>query len=145
MKLFLDNDVILDVILERPDFEYSQKLLSMIEQKKVTGFTSPIIFSNSFYIISRLKTKQIAWIGLKKIRLLLQVSTITQEVVDQALASDFSDFEDALQYYSAVRQKVDLLITRNKKHYTKAQIPVVSPKDFCVINFKDVLTSEFKS
>jgi len=133
MKVFVDNDVILDVLLERKGFEYSRNLLTYVEQKQVEAYTSPIIFSNSFYIISKLRNKKKAWSALKKIRLLFSVSKVTEKVIDLALASDFSDFEDAVQYYAALEQKVDYLVTRNKKDYVAPQIPVITPQEFIAV------------
>lgn len=129
MNIFVDNDVILDVLLERKNFEYSRQLLSSIEKKQVKAFTSPLIFTNSFYVITRLKDKRQAWMALQKIRLLVTVSHVTEEIVDMALASGFSDFEDAVQYYTALHQKVDYLVTWNKKDYNTAKIPIVSPQE----------------
>lgn len=129
MKIFVDNDVILDVLLERKNFEYSMHLLSSIEEKQVKAFTSPLIFTNSFYIITRLKDKKRAWTALKKIRLLVNVSQVTEEIIDKALASGFSDFEDAVQYYTALQQKVDHLVTRNTKDYAFAQMSIISPQE----------------
>jgi len=133
MKIFVDNDVILDVILERKDFEYSRELLTRVEQKQIVAYTSPFIFTNSFYIISKLRNKKTAWSALKKIRLLLGVSKVTEKIVDLALASDFSDFEDAIQYYTALEQKVDYLVTRNKKDYIATKIPVITPQELIPI------------
>ena len=133
MKIFIDNDVILDVILERKDFEYSRELLTQVEQKQVKAYTSPIIFTNSYYIISKLRNKKKAWSALKKIRLLFSVSPINQKVIDLALASDFSDFEDAVQYYAALEQKVEYIVTRNKKDYIAAQIPAVTPQEYIAV------------
>lgn len=133
MKIFVDNDVILDVLLERKDFEYSRDLLTQVEQKKVKAYTSPIIFTNSFYIISKLRDKKKAWSALKKIRLLFAVSKITEKSIDLALASDFLDFEDAVQYYVALEQKVDYIVTRNKKDYITTQIPVVTPQEYIAV------------
>jgi len=133
MKIFVDNDVILDVILERDGYEYSRELLVQVEQKQIKAYTSPLIFTNSFYIISRLKNKNKAWSALKKIRLLFSVSKVDEKVIDLALASDFADFEDAVQYYTALEQKVDYLVTRNKKDYIVIQIPVVTPQEYIAV------------
>ncbi len=133
MKIFVDKDVILDVLLERKDFEYSRELLTRVEQKQHSAYTSPIIFTNSFYVISKLRDKKKAWSALKKIRLLFNVSSVNQQVIDLALASEFSDFEDAVQYYSAITLKVDYLITRNKKDYVATQIPIATPQEFITI------------
>ncbi len=133
MTIFVDNDVILDVLLERKDFRYSQTLLSLIEKKQVVAFTSPLIFTNSFYVVSKIKSKKAAWSALQKIRLLFKVTTVSQKSIDQALASSFTDFEDAVQYYAALNKNVDFLVTRNKKDYESAEIAVVNPQEFLAI------------
>jgi hypothetical protein len=51
-------------------------------------------------------------------------------VIDLALSSDFKDFEDALQHYSAIEVKSDLIITNNIKDYKTSLIPVMTPKQF---------------
>jgi predicted nucleic acid-binding protein len=130
MKIFVDNDVILDVLLERKGFEHSKTLLNYIENKHVTAYTSPIIFTNSFYIISKSKGKKSAWTGLKKLRLLFKVSKVTEKIVDLALASDFTDFEDAIQHYTSLEQKANYLITRNKRDYINPQIPILTPQEY---------------
>ena len=133
MKVFVDNDVILDVLLERSQYLYSSKILEYIEKKKVTGFTSPIIFTNTFFLVTKAINKQTAWEALKRLRLLFNITKVDQKTVDLALNSRFTDFEDAIQYYSALSQKADFLITRNKTDYILHQIPIISPKEAIAI------------
>ena len=97
------------------------------------AFTSPIIFTNSFYIITKVKNKSKAWAALKKIRLLFNVSNVTEKIVDLALASDFLDFEDAIQYYAALEQKVDYIVIRNKKHFISKQVPIITPAEYVAL------------
>ncbi len=131
MKIFVDSDVILDVLLERTRFEFSKELLSHIEEKRFIAVTSPIVFTNSFYIISKLKNEKKAWISLQKLRLIFSLTKISQKNIDKALASEFDDFEDAVQYYAALEEKVDFLVTRNKKDYNSAsELPIMSPEEF---------------
>src|SRR3990167_4287183 len=137
MNVFVDNDVILDLLVERKDFAYCAKVLENIEKGNLTGFTSPIIFTNTFFLISKAKNKDLAWNALRKLRLLFKITRINQNIVDQALASGFKDFEDALQYYSAIDSKVKYLITRNKSDYTGEEVIVVSPQEFLAILAKN--------
>ena len=133
MNVFVDNDVILDLLLERRDFIFSAKVLERVEKGNLTGFTSPIIFTNTYFLISKAKNKDLAWSSLRKLRLLFKITRINQNIVDKALASGFKDFEDALQYYSAIDSKVKYLITRNKSDYRGEEIIIVSPQDFLAI------------
>lgn len=133
MNVFVDNDVILDILLERKDFIFSAKVLEAIEKGNITGFTSPIIFTNTFYILAKAKNKDLAWNALRKLRLLFKITKINESIVDKALASGFKDFEDALQYYCAIDSKVKYLITRNKSDYKGVEVVIVLPQEFITL------------
>ena len=131
MKIFLDSDVILDVVLKRSKFfKDATKLFNTLNKGKVKGFTSPIIFANVCYVFTRLHSKERALEALKKLRIFLQIIPANQKIIDLSLASGFPDFEDAIQYYSALEFGIDQIITRNKKDYKKSAIPILSPKEF---------------
>ena len=133
MNVFVDNDVILDLLLERKDFAYRAKVLGNIEKGNLTGFTSPIIFTNTFFLISKAKNKDLAWNALRKLRLLFKITRINENIVDQALASGFKNFEDALQYYCAIDSKVKYLVTRNKPDYIGEEVIIISPQELIAL------------
>lgn len=133
MNVFIDNDVILDILLERKDFVFSVKVIEHVEKGTIKGFTSPIIFTNTFFLISKAKNKEQAWNALRKLRLLFKITKTNQDIVDKALASGFKDFEDAIQYYSALDCKVKYLVTRNKNDYIGEGLLVVSPQELISI------------
>src|SRR3989304_5083810 len=133
MNVFVDNDVILDILLERKDFAYSSKVVEHIEKGEVKGFTSPIIFTNTFYLISKAKNNSKAWLALRKLKLLFKVTRINENIIDRALASVFRDFEDAIQYYSALDSKAKYLVTRNKSDYIGEEVVVLTPQELLVI------------
>ena len=70
---------------------------------------------------------------LENLRRLSKVTTVSGKEVDNALASPFDDYEDALQYYSAMREHVDVIVTRNKKDFILSKIPVLSPNEYLII------------
>ena len=129
IKLFIDNDVILDILLERDEFKYSAKVFEIIESKNAKGLTSPIVFTNTFFLVSKAKNRRIAWKAIRKIKNLFGITNLNEQIVNAALTSDFQDFEDALQYYSALESKADYLVTRNKKDYQSSQLPIISPQE----------------
>ena len=123
--VFIDADVILDLLLERrPFFDASASLFMKLQEKELTGSVSPLIFSNLFYILRKELSKEGALAALRKLRLLVDVLSVDSAVVDKALASSFTDFEDAMHYYTASTHGVDAIITRNKKDYRHARLPV---------------------
>jgi len=133
MKVFVDTDVILDVLLERKHFAYSAKIIEYIEKKVIEGFTSPIIFTNTFYLIAKEKNTNLAWNALRKLRKLFKITKVNEKVVDQALASGFKDFEDAIQYYSALDVKAKYFLGRNKSDYIGEEVIIVSPQEFLAL------------
>ena len=65
----------------------------------------------------------------RKLRLLTHVLPIDEETIDLALASSFTDFEDAIQYYAALPQNLDAIVTRNKEDYRPAKLPILTAEE----------------
>lgn len=125
-KLFIDTDIILDLLTRRePFYPHSAALFSLIDSGKLHGFVSSLAFSNLFYILKKYNTRKQAVYILKKLKTLVTVLSVDDKIIDSALASDFNDFEDAVQYYTAKMNKIDYIITRNVKDYKKSEIPAL--------------------
>ncbi len=135
-NIFIDSDVLLDVLSKRePFYTDSAKLLSLVEIKSVKAYTSPIVISNIYYILRRLKTREIALESLRKIRLFIKIISVTETHIDKALSSKFKYFEDAIQYYASVEKKMGFIITRNKADYKESRISVCDPSEFLEIYY----------
>ena len=133
-RLFIDSDIILDVFARRaPHYADSATLLTLIEDKKISGFSSPLVFANIYYILRKLKSKEYALQSLRKLRILIDILPMNQLQIDHALNSNFTDFEDALQYYSAKSGKMDFIITRNKNDYKHGSINVCTPTEYLTL------------
>ncbi|MDH7553514.1 MAG: PIN domain-containing protein [Spirochaetota bacterium] len=133
-KLFIDTDVILDVALRRhPYYINSALVLSLIELKEFHGFTSTVIITNLYYILRKLESHDIAVEFIKKLRLIIDVLAVDDEIINLALESKFKDFEDAIQYYTALKNGVKYIITRNTKDYSSGNIIVCTPDEFVTI------------
>jgi len=65
---------------------------------------------------------------------LLRICSIDEKIIDLALSSDFEDFEDAIQYYTAVENNIDCFVTRNKKDFRKSKIPVHTAEEYLKIH-----------
>ncbi len=117
-KLFVDTDVILDIALMRkPHFKSSAYLFSLIESRSIIGYTSSVIISNLYYIIRKIDSHKSALEFIAKLCLILKILSVDEDIVGQALTSNFNDFEDAIQYYCALSNKANYLVTRNIKDY----------------------------
>jgi predicted nucleic acid-binding protein len=131
-RVLIDTDVILDFFFDRePYSENAAKLLSLCEKGIITGYVTPVIISNVYYILNIYAKHDVVLSKLKKLLLILEVLSIDKKAVILALNSEFKDFEDALQNYTAkVDGKIEVIITRNVKDYKKSDIAVFNPVEF---------------
>ena len=129
-RVFVDSDVVLDLLLARePFFDAAAEFFGRIESRKLEGYVSPLVFSNLFYILRKHLSGPAAIVALRKLRLLVRVLPIGEHTIDQALASDFRDFEDAIQYHGACAENLDALVTRNRRDYPIREMAIVTPAE----------------
>lgn len=136
-SIFLDTDIILDVFAYREPFYHdSATVLTLIEERRIVGHTSALIFANLYYILRRLRSREVALASLRKLRMLITVLPVDIQGIDFALYSAFTDFEDAIQCYTAIHHQLGYLITRNIRDYQaadSARITICTPKEFLAL------------
>jgi predicted nucleic acid-binding protein len=133
-KLYIDSDIILDLILERePYFKCALELFTLIEEDKIKGFVSPLIFANLFYILRKAYSRLFALQVLQRLKTLLTIVPINEHIIEIALFSSFKDFEDAIQYYSALESRLTYLITRNKNDYKESGLIICSAGEYLAL------------
>jgi len=133
-KVLVDTDIIYDLLANRePFYHAAAKLFTKADEGKVQIFISALSVANIHYLLSKKLSADGAKHILRKFRLLVQIMPINDKIIDLALNSDFKDFEDAIQYYCAVENDIEILLTRNLRDYKKAQIATMTAQDF--INF----------
>jgi predicted nucleic acid-binding protein len=124
VKILLDTNIIVDVALERqPYFGDSETVLSLAEQGQIEGYISASTFSDLYYIIRKGKGRNLTLEFLREISAFCQVATVNQDAINMALNANFRDFEDAIQYSSAVVNNLDAIVTRNPQDF-----PVATPR-----------------
>jgi predicted nucleic acid-binding protein len=134
-KIFLDTNVALDVLLVRePHYPPAASLFSLIEKGALEGYLSSLTFSNLAYILQKTDQRRDSIRLLQTLRPLVHILPVTSRVIDLALASGFKDFEDAVQYYTALEGHVPVLVTRNIRDFSKAEITVCTPDEFLKTN-----------
>lgn len=130
-KVFIDSDVILDVALARnPFFPASKMILAMAENNFIIGSISSNCIANIYYILRKLGGDSKAREFISNIVKYISVITINHQSVLKALKSKFYDFEDALQYYSALENQCEYIITRNIEDYKNSKINILLPEEF---------------
>lgn len=134
-KCFVDTDVVIDLLsLRQPHFHFSALLFTFAEMGKLKLYTTPTVMVNTFYVLRKQLGNEAAKSALRKLRLLIHVIDSSEKVMDQALNSSFNDFEDAVQYYTALNNNIHIILTRNLKDYKNAKVLVQSPEMFLVTN-----------
>ena len=124
MKILLDTNIIIDNALERePFWNASEQVLSLIEQGKIAGYISASTFSDLYYIIRKARGRDWTLTYLSQLVTFCQIATVNQAVITMAFTTNFKDFEDAIQYSTAVVNQLDVIITRNPQDF-----PVVTPR-----------------
>jgi predicted nucleic acid-binding protein len=126
------TDVIMDFFFDREPFaEYATEILNLCEEKKIIGFTTPVIISNVYYLLSKVAKHQIIIEKIKQLLTIVDIVKMDKNVVLNSLNSDFKDFEDALQNFSAVENgKIKIILTRNIKDFKKSKLAVFTPETY---------------
>jgi predicted nucleic acid-binding protein len=134
VKLFLDVNVVLDVLAKRePWFEDSAAVLSLLETEEFDGIVAAQSVTTIFYIATKHLGPRRATARLLDLLKLVSVSPLDQETILRGLALGWSDFEDALQMLCADNAAADYLVTRNPKDFESDSIPVVTPAQLLAI------------
>ena len=130
-KIFIDTNILLDVILHRADFyQQAAAIWADCESRKVQGYVSAISLNNMHYIMRKMVAPYVA---LEYVRLVLNVFSIVpldESILRLAVDLPQKDFEDAIQTFSAVQIKADCIVTRDKSHFSNHYMPVVSPVEY---------------
>lgn len=129
MKIFVDTNIILDVLLKRDDlYESSARILSLHNYEHTLG-VNVITFSNTFYLIAKYRGSTEALRNIRYLADIVVYEEIPYDVFNAALHSQYKYIEDALQYYTARAMSYDVLCTRNVKDFRKPDIPVLTPEE----------------
>jgi len=129
--VFVDTDIILDLLTRRePFYAAAAQLFSMVERGEQKACVSSLTFANLFYILRKELSAPKAIEVLKKLRQLVTVLPVDDRIVALALDGSFTDFEDALQYQTALSKGIACLITRNTKDYRKPVITVCTAEEY---------------
>lgn len=127
----IDLNILLDVLGQRePHYAASAEVWGAAERGEIHALVSADSFSTLYYLLSHFADARTARRGLSLVLGLFEVVTLDEKIIQQALDSPVRDFEDAVQYHSAIRGRADCIVTRDLRDYRKAELPIMSPEDF---------------
>ena len=131
-RLFVDTDILLDLLARRePFYEEAAELFSLADMKHVHLSVSALSITTVNYVLSKSMDAKKSQVVLRKLRLIVKVLPLDERVIDLALNSEsFSDFEDSLQSFTALEANQELIVTRNLKDFKGAALPVMTAKQY---------------
>ena len=134
-KILVDTNIVLDLLGKRQKFlPEAQELFTLSDKKEVKLYVSSLTLANTYYILSqKLKIDNVRKV-LRKFKVLVEVLPMDDKIIDLSLDSDFKDFEDAIQYYTALENKISIIVTRNLKDFKTSKIPVFTAKQYLNLN-----------
>lgn len=130
-RVFIDTNVMLDLLGERhPFYEPIAKLATLADNGTLTMVVSPISFATVNYFLSKYESFEIAKEKLRKFKIISEICKLDENTIEKGLNSDFADFEDSLQYFSAIDSTCQIIITRNGKDFKKSLLPVMTAEEY---------------
>lgn len=130
IRLFLDTNIVVDLLEGREPFCYdAAQLFTMAHDKKVQLLVSPMTFSTASFLLRKHGPEGVRKL-LSNLRQLVNVTISDEQTVDDSIASQFKDFEDAMQYYTALNAKSEIIITRNGKDFTASKLPIMTASEY---------------
>ena len=128
---FIDTNIIIDFIADRKPFsKAAAKLFDYSEKGKIKLFISSLSYSNIYYVVKKSTTHKEMIMVLRELETMTETLDVTKSIIKSSLSSDFKDFEDAIQYYTAIsNKKTSAIVTRDTKDYKQSNLAVLTPEE----------------
>ena len=129
-RIFVDTNIVMDLLERREQFfQEAQELFTLADKNEVKLYVSALTIANAHFLLFK-HLKMEARKVLAKFKVLVEVLPTTDKILDLALASNQNDFEDAIQYFTAIEHDMEIIITRNKKDFKNLSLPILTAKEF---------------
>lgn len=133
IKVFLDTNILIDYLAQRTNFyQNAARVVSICGNCGFKLLVSSLSFATASYILS--ERNKLSSETIKKLFnnfiVAAEITLVDSLIIRKSISSKFEDFEDAMQYYSAIHENADFIITRNKPDFIESTIPVYEPEEF---------------
>jgi len=130
-RILLDTNIVIDLLASRePYYAEAAAIFSLADMKTIKLSVSALSLANTHYILSKFVPEQEARKALRNFKVLVTILPLDDKIVDLALNADFKDFEDAIQYFTAIENNQDMIVTRNQSDFKKSKIPIMTAVEF---------------
>ncbi|WP_316805955.1 PIN domain-containing protein [Pedobacter agri] len=130
-QIFMDTNVVIDFLANRQPFSLdAAKLFNMSLEGRIRIHISAVSYNNIYYVLRQSLTNNATIKLLENLAEITEITDVSNQVIRQSLKTDFKDYEDAIQYYSALTvPNIDFIVTRNTKDFKKSTLPVLTPTE----------------
>ncbi|MGX5688743.1 type II toxin-antitoxin system VapC family toxin [Arcticibacter tournemirensis] len=127
----MDTNIVIDFLANRRPFAMdAAKLFDLAVNGKVRIFIAAVSYNNIYYILRQSMPRNATLKLLEELADMTEITDLTAAVIRQSLKTDFKDYEDAIQYYSALSiPDLDFIVTRNTKDFKKSKLAVLTPTE----------------
>lgn len=130
MKILLDTNIVLDVLMDRIPFaDSAAALFSKVEDGTIIGYLCGTTVTTVYYLAAKVIGAPRAQEEIKKLLTLFEVAPVNRQLLESALGAGFSDFEDAVIHEAACHVGAEAIVTRNQKDFKKSKISVYSSEE----------------
>ncbi|MFN8416136.1 MAG: PIN domain-containing protein [Cytophagaceae bacterium] len=130
-RIFVDTDIILDLLAKRePHYSHAATLFSLADLNKVELCISPLTYYTISDIIFQQSSSKKSRMNLMKLKTLITFLPVNDRIIELTLTSNFKDFEEGIQYYTAQEYNIKTLITRKLKEYKSAEITILTAEQY---------------
>ena len=131
MKILIDTNIVLDVMLKRePFYELSLQILGLTKKDDIAEYVSASAITDIYYLAYRqLRDKGKVKKLMKELLTVVSVASVSEQEIENALSLEWTDFEDSVQYSVAYLQEMDGIVTRNPSDYKEAKIKIWTPEE----------------
>ena len=130
MKVLIDTNVVLDLLLEREPFvEIAIAVFEQIERGNLDGYIAATTLTNIFYIIRKTEGREVALAAINRLLIGLRFCAVDRQTVSTALSLGLKDFEDSIQLACATLNQLDGVVTRDHQDFSGSKLPIYSPAE----------------
>ncbi|HBB92807.1 MAG: hypothetical protein A2X22_11740 [Bacteroidetes bacterium GWF2_49_14] len=133
-RILIDTNVILDLLAHRiPFYEATVGVFNLAAKKHISLFISALSVADTFYILRKTLGNKESLVVIRDLLSLAAILPVDQLTINQAIDSEFSDFEDAIQNQAALQNNMEILVTRDLTGFKSSPLPVMTPAEFLAI------------
>ena len=131
MRVLVDTNVVLDVLLARQPFvAAASELFGLVEHSQIEGLLCATTITTIDYLLIQSIPRSAAHQALRKLLALFEIASVNRAVLEEALKSKVTDFEDAVLDQAGRLAGAEVVVTRNQRDFRHSSLRILGPDEF---------------